>query len=167
MGNKKTRTKFNSQLRKFPLTLCDINMKESKVIKYLGDYLSSSLEDSVHQTVMKRSAVVRLAIYEIRTIIEDAREQSILPMLTFNGESWIGMGKKTLKVLNDLFHTFCRVIFRVGIGCPTLSFYWQSCSKTFDNIILENKLIFTHHFANLSEGNFSNSNGEKYSGSLH
>ena len=68
MGNKKTRTKLNSQLRKFPLTLCDINMKKSKVIKYLGDYLSYSLEDSVHQTVMNRSALVRLAIYEIRTI---------------------------------------------------------------------------------------------------
>ena len=166
MGNKKARHELHAQIEESPLTLCEKTMKEVKVLKYLGDYLSFSLEDSVHQTVTKRAAVARMAIYEIRTVIEDTRadslgalnlafmfwEQSVLPMLTFNCESWLGIQRKSVKVLDDLFHTFCRIIFRVSASCPILSFYWQSCSLKMENLILEQKLNFARHLANVPEG---------------
>ena len=61
-----------------------------------------------------------MAMYEIRTIVEDRRadtlgalnlaftfwEQSVLSMLLFNCESWTGIQRKTLKVLDNLFLTF-------------------------------------------------------------
>ena len=79
-----------------------------KAIKYLGDYLTYSLENSVHETVVKRAAVAKRAIYEIRTVIEDTRaemfgavnlafdiwETSVLSMVLFNSESWTSMSKK-------------------------------------------------------------------------
>ena len=52
-------------------------MKEVKVFKYLGDYLSFSLGGSVHQPVIKVAAVAKIAIYKITTIIEDTRADSI------------------------------------------------------------------------------------------
>ena len=166
MGNKTTRKELYKQLEKSPLTLCNKDMKEVKVLKYLGDHLSFSLEDSAHQTVVKRAAVAKMACYEIRTIIEDSRadrmgaldlaftfwEQSVVPMLIFNCESWLSLQKKTIRILDNLFHTFCRIIFRVSAGCPVLSFYWQSCSLKMENMILERKLNFIRHLANLPEG---------------
>ena len=61
------------------------------------------------------------------------------------------MKKKTLKMLDDLFHKFCQIIFRVGTGCPTVSYYWQSGSLTMSNLILGKQLNFVHHLSNLPE----------------
>ena len=72
-------------------------------------------------------------------------------MVTHNSESWVGMSKKTLKLLDDLFHKFCQNIFRVGSGCPIVNYYWQSGSLTFSNIILSKQLNFIHHLANLPD----------------
>ena len=81
-------------------------------------------------------------MFEIRTVIEDTRseimgslniafmiwETAIIPMLLYNSECFMGIGKKTIKVLEDLFHTFCRAILRIGTGFPIPSFYWESGS---------------------------------------
>ena len=139
MGNNKARKKLYDQLEQCPLTLGDKNMKEVKVLKYLGDYLGFSLEESVHQTGIKRASVVKMAILEIRTIIEDSRandmgalnlafmfwETSVLPMLIFNCESWLCMSRKAIKVLDNIFLIFCWIIFRVSTGFPLPSLYWQ------------------------------------------
>ena len=76
MGNKKARNKIKSEFDKSPITLCGDKMKEVKVLQYLGESLSINLEDSVHQTVVRRVAVARHAILEIRTVIEDTRANS-------------------------------------------------------------------------------------------
>ena len=95
MGSKKGRRKLKKDVESNPIMLFDKPMKEEKVMKYLGDYLESNLEDSVHTTVVKRVAVAKHAVYEIRTVIEDTRagkkgalglafdiyEQSLLQML--------------------------------------------------------------------------------------
>ena len=99
-------------------------MKETKTLKYLGDSLSFSLEESAHQTVMKRVGIVKQTILDIRTVIEDTRanklgainvafniwEQALSPMILQNSESWIGLTKKTLRVLDDLFQGFSQKI---------------------------------------------------------
>ena len=73
MGNKKTRKSLKSQLDNAPLTLCNTRIKEVNVLKYLGDHLSYNLEQSVHQTVMKRVAIAKHAVFEMRTVMEDTR----------------------------------------------------------------------------------------------
>ena len=132
----------------------------------MGENLSFYLEESFHQTVIKRVAIAKHAIFEIRSVIEDTRakilgsvniafmiwETAIIPMLAFNSECWIGISKKTIKILDDLFHTFCRAIFRVSTGCPIPCFYWESASLKFSNLILQRQLNFVYHLANLEEG---------------
>ena len=39
--------------------------------------MSYNLVESVHQTVIRRASVARLAIYEIRTVIEDTRAEKM------------------------------------------------------------------------------------------
>ena len=164
MGTNKQRKQFQRELEKSPLTLCDQKMKEVKTLKFLGDHLSFSLEDSVHQTVLKRVGIAKHTVLEIRTVIEDIRadrlgsinvafnifEQAILPMVLHNSETWLNITRKTMRILDDLFHYFCRTIFRIHTGCPKPSFYWESGSLKIENIILEKKLNFLFHLANLS-----------------
>ena len=163
MGNKKQRKKFEKDLEKSPLTLCNQKMKEVKLLKFLGDYVSYNLQNSIHQTVLKRVGIAKQTVLEIRTVVEDIRadklgsvnvafnifEQAIVPMITHNSETWMFIGRKTIKVLDDLFLFFCRTIFRVGVGCPKTSFYWESAFTKFENLILEKKLNFVFHLANL------------------
>ena len=144
-------------------------MKEVNSFKLLGDYIGVNLEESVHETVVKRSKVAKHAIYEIRLIIEDSRatklgginvafaiwEQAVLSMLLYNSESWTNIPKKTLKILNDLFCTFFRCIFRIGTGTPIANFFWQVGAKKVENIILQKKLCFLYHLSNLEEGSLA------------
>ena len=137
MGKKKARKKLQTELVKKPLTLCEEPMKEVISLKYLGEYISYDLADSVHQTVLKRVGIAKLTIYELRAVIEDMRaerlgslniafsiwEQALVPMILFNSGTWVCISRKTLKVLDDLFHSFCQIIFRVSSGCPIPSFY--------------------------------------------
>ena len=169
MGSKKMRKRMEKELEKSPPILCNERMKKEKVIKYLGDSVSYNLEDSVHQTIVKRAAVSRQAIYEVRTVIEDTRadrlgaldlafniwEKSIVPMILLNSESWISISKKSIKILDDLFHFFCRIVLRISISCPKPSYYWESGSLTFSNLILQRKIMFTFHLANLEVGSLA------------
>ena len=102
--------------------MCDKDMKETETLKYLGDYLLSDLGDSVHVTVLKRVNAVKQTILDIRTVIEDTRaerlgsmnvafniwDQAILGMLTHNAETWVGITKKTIRILDNLFHSFSK-----------------------------------------------------------
>ena len=117
MGTNKQRKGFQKELVKSPLTLCGEQMKEVKVLKFLGDHISYNLEDSVHQNVLKRIGIAKYAIMEIRTVIEDTRadklgslnvafnifELAIVPMVCYNCEAWMCIGRKTIKVLDELF----------------------------------------------------------------
>ena len=66
MGNRRFRKKILSELKENPLKLCGHDMKETKALKYLGDFLSYDLEDSIHQTVLKRIGIAKHTINEIR-----------------------------------------------------------------------------------------------------
>ena len=81
MGNKKQRKEFQNQLANTPLMLYGEKMQEVKVLKYLGDFLSFDLGESIHQTVVKRLGMGKHAIYELRAIKENTRAE-IAHMLT-------------------------------------------------------------------------------------
>ena len=163
IGNKTARKKLRNQLTTTPLKLCSENMQETNMLKYLGDYLTFDLEDSVHQTVTNRVGVAKKAILDIRTVIEDTRAnklgalslayelwtQSVSPMLYTNSESWISVSKKTLKILDGLFQDLSQKMWRASSGSPIPSYYWISGCLKSENIILQRKLNFAHHVANL------------------
>ena len=143
-------------------------MQEVKVQKYLGEFLSNSLSESAHQTVMKRVNIARMSIYEIRAIVEDTRadrigsmnvafeiwEKSILPMLFLNAECWFQVPKKTMNILNGLYSQFFSSIFRIS-GCPRPSFYFQTGTNTVANTLLHRKLVFWHHLKTLPDGSLA------------
>ena len=169
MGNKKARKTIESQLVKNPLTLKGERMKREKVLKFLGDYFSEDLEDSIHQTVIRRIGIAKHTMYEIRSVIEDTRAEhlgginlafslwdaAVVPMVLFNAESWWHMSKKTLKLLNGLFNDFHRCIMRISTGCPIANMYWQCGSYLPQNLILQRQLNFLHHVANLPVGSLA------------
>ena len=138
-------------------------MTESEEIKYLGEIITNSLEESIHKTAMKRIGIAKQAVYEIRAVIEDKRSRtiggmnlafeifnaSVVSMVIHNSETWCSIPKKTHKVLNDLFLLFFRAIFRIGVGTPVVSFYWETAILKPKFQILQRTLLFIHHLANL------------------
>ena len=140
-------------------------MKVAKDIKYLGDYLSNDLSESVHITVVKRLGLAKHSAYEIRAVIEDSRanklgginiglkifESSILSFLFHNSETWMDIPKKTVVLLDKFYNNFFRLMFRVCTGCPSPNFFWQTGFLRAENLILQKKLLFYHHLSILPE----------------
>ena len=98
IGSKKEQRRLQKEIEETPLKLCKENMKQVKNLKILGDFISSELSESVHQTILKRIGVATISIYEIRAVVEDRRARcigginvglnifisSITPMIFFN-----------------------------------------------------------------------------------
>ena len=138
-------------------------LKEREEIKYLGDLITNSLEESIHRTVMRRIGIAKQAVYEIRAVIEDKRSETIgginlafdifnacvMSMVIHNSETWCSIPKKTYKVINDLFLLFFRCIFRIGVGTPIVNFFWESATIKPKYQILQRTLMFIFHLANL------------------
>ena len=138
MGSKSSRKKLRKDLEKTPLKLCDEKMRETNALKYLGDFISINLEESVHETVTRRIAIAKRTTLDIRAVIEDTRaeklgamslafelwSQSVSPMIYCNAESWISVPKKTLRVLDGLFQDFSQKIWRVCSRSPIPNSYW-------------------------------------------
>jgi len=78
IGKSKMTQKFKEQLLKNPITLCGKPMSCVNEAKLLGDWLSDKgLAESVATTVKKRKGLVIASIYEIRTVVDDVRSNSI------------------------------------------------------------------------------------------
>ena len=129
----------------------------------LGDNLSYSFKESVNQTIIQRVGIGKHAIHELRAIIEDRRsqclgglnvafvvwEQFIVLTLLHNAEAWGTIPRKSMKLLSGVFNSFYQSIFRIGTGTPVPNYYWQSGTLLCENMILQKKLGFVHHLANL------------------
>ena len=72
-------------------------------------------------------------------------------MLFFNSESWTCISKKSFKSLLEFFCKFFRCLYRIGAGAPIPNFFWLAGFFTPENQVLQRKLNFFHHLANLSE----------------
>ena len=166
IGSKKQRKNIQSNMKENPITLLGQPMPQVKAIKHLGDYLTFSPEESVHQTVLKRVAIGKQSILEIRAVIEDFRaekigginlaftlfESTVANMIYFNSETWVNIQKKTIRLLNGLYNDFFTTIFRIGKGIPVPNMYRICRTLLPENEILLRKLNFTFHVANLSIG---------------
>ena len=77
LGDTKERKRLKEEAVKKPLVLSEQKMTESEEIKYLGEIITNSLEESIHKTVMKRIGIANQAVYEITAVIEFKRSRSI------------------------------------------------------------------------------------------
>ena len=137
LGSKTSRRSFKDMIAKNPLKLCNKVMDEAKSLKYLGDFITINVQESVHETVMKRLGIAKHTFIELRTVIEDTRSEklgginialeifnsSIVPAVLHNSETLINIPRKTLKTLTKLFNSFYQCIFRCCTGTPSANYY--------------------------------------------
>lgn len=76
-GNRKARKDIMGEIVGNPLIFCGEKMKKVKDDKYLGDWISCTVADSVCKTGNKRIGLATRAIYDIKTIIQDCRAQVV------------------------------------------------------------------------------------------
>ena len=165
VGGQKFRKQILDQLKSNPVKFCNYDMKRSDCEKYLGDYLSSSLSDSVFETIKRRKGHCIKLINEIKLTIEDCRGQSlgglltgmriwnmaVVPFLFYNSECWVEMPNKALKILDSIQNSFFRALFAICVGCPIPAFYWDTGSLSAKNVVIMRKLLFIHDFDNIPE----------------
>ena len=166
IGSRKFRKNIKEKLETNPLMFCGKTMKISESdIKYLGDYLSFSLAESVFTTVQKRKGLTMRQISEIRITIEDIRSNqlggiltgidiwnlAVVPFLYNNSECCVDIPKKAMNVLNSIQNTFFVSLFGTSKGCPIPILYWDTGILTPENLIIYKKLLFNHHLNQLSD----------------
>ena len=108
-----------------PVLLGNITMNEKMAEKYLGDILhSQGLSASVQATIKAREAKTRGSIYELRSLTEDFRMQSvgacqsaldlyetcIIPSLLSNAGTWVEISDESVKLLDKIQDTFGKVL---------------------------------------------------------
>ena len=97
------------KIEETPLMLSNQLMNELTSVRYLGDFLCATLEESVHKTVLHRIGIAKKSIFDIRSTIEDKRAEclggfnlaldiwtaAVESMLWNNAETWTPVQKKT------------------------------------------------------------------------
>ena len=126
---------------------------ESEV--YLGDVISSQgMENSVQLTIEKRRSKVNGAMYKAKDILEDFRmqamggmagawdiwERAIIPSLLANCGSWVGIGKQTYKILNEIQFKYLRMIYSCPPSTPLISLRTQAGMLDMQNRIAIEKV---------------------------
>ena len=111
-GSKKQKEQIRLQILKEPLMCGQFHMKEEKVSKWLGHYLSSEgLAISVAETVKHRDSKIRGASLEIAQIVNDWRshlaggmmtavtlwERCCVPSLLHGAGTWVDISPETVR----------------------------------------------------------------------
>ena len=71
IGSKRFEKKINEDLKINPIKFCNEVMRISDSEKYLGDYISSSLSESVFKTIQKRKGLAMRLICEIKVTLKE------------------------------------------------------------------------------------------------
>ena len=164
-GGRKFQKKIKDELSRNPVMFCGKPMKVFECERYLGDFLGSSLAQSVFLTIQKRKGLVQRLISEIRVTLKDIRSDTIgglivgleiwrkavIPFLWNNSECWFEMPKKALDLINSLTNSFFRTLFCSAKGNPIIMYYWDTKSLLNENFLLLRKLLFVHHLLSLPD----------------
>ena len=155
VGTEKYRKQANKEIEDNPVMFGEFEMKFVENEVYLGNVISSQgLERSVKLTIEKRYSKVSGAMYEAKAIMEDFRmqamrgmagawdlwERAIIPSLLANCGSWVGIGKETYKVLNDLQYKYLRMIYSCPPSTPLIALRTQAGMMDCENRIAVEKV---------------------------
>ena len=159
LGSRKFQKKINDELKSNPIIFCGKIMAVKESEKYLGDYLTNNLSESVFKKTQHRKGLVLRLIQKIRVTIDDIRSKclgglkpgldiwnlAVVPFLYNNSECWIDIPKKAMDVLNHLQYSFLISLFGSSSGCLTPIPYWNTGILTPENYIIFKKLLMYHH----------------------
>ena len=164
MGTTKQKMEITKQLKQKPLMCGEVEIKEARVEKWLGQYMSAGgLADSVSETIKAKEGKVRGACMEVATIVEDWRSQAIggieaafilweaccIPTILSGAGNWINMTKAAEQRLESLQNWFVRLILRVGPGCPAASLRWETGLLSMKMRVWIEKLLLVRHIRGL------------------
>ena len=164
LGSKKARENLLTEFEENPSKLYGENLKVLHQESYLGDQLGESTSVSITLTINKRIGLVKKAIFDIKTIVEDIRskvtggiksgiliwESCIIPFLLNNSSTWINMKKNDIERLNKIQNLFLFTLLNVH-HCPIPIMYIDLAVLLIPFLILKEKLILFHHISNLPE----------------
>ena len=165
IGHKKSKKKILEELEEHPLTLCGQRMIQASEYCYLGTWLSEDgVSESAALSVRKRVGKVKHLIWEIKTVVEDCKnnipgafvtalrlwEGSVVPYLYYGAECWLDIPQATIKTLCQLEELFYLSVLALPKSTPKPGIYWQVGGKIPEARIMESKLNFYFHLVNLS-----------------
>ena len=142
----------------------EVEIREAKVDKWLGQYLSSGgLADSVMETIKAREGKVRGASMEALSIVEDWRAKAVggilgafvlweaccIPTLLSGAGNWLNITRGAEQRLEALQNWFVRLVLRVGQGCPGPSLRWESGLLSMRMRIWVEKVMLVRHVRSL------------------
>ena len=144
-------------------------MNSSESEKYLGDYMGSSLSESVFVTIQRRKGLSLRLISEIKLTLEDCRSHvlggiatgleiwnmAVIPFLFANCDTWMEIPKKAVNLLNHIQNTFFRSLFATCSGCPIPAFYWDTGTLLAENFVKYKKLLFLNHLSRLPQNSLA------------
>ena len=168
-GSKKYKRNIMKQLKQKPVIFCNKPMHVKEFDRYLGEYIGSSLSESVFETVKRRQGLIYRLISEIKVTIEDCRSNSLggilvgldiwkiacEPYLFNNCQCWVSIPKKAINLLSHLQNSMFRALFQQPKSCPIPSFLWDTKTLLVENYIKMKKLLFFHFLANLSDSSLA------------
>ena len=133
IGSKKQKAEVSEELKRNPLLCGGFEMQEKQEDRWLGQQISAQgLEDSIWKTIETKEGKVKAAAREIATVVNDWRclgagglqtaimlwEACCIPSILHGAGTWVEMGTRTVKRLNNLQNWFTRLILQVGQGTP-------------------------------------------------
>ena len=166
MGNKAQRRAASIAMLANPVVCGEVELKEQKVWKWLGQHLSSEgLGASVAATVAAREGRVRGACLEIAQIVNDWRagvvggldtalilwEMCVVPSLLYGAGTWVEVTRATVDKLNSLQRWFARLVLQVGPGTPGPALTWETGLMDMGLRIKMEKLMLVFHLKSLDE----------------
>ena len=127
-GSEQFKAKVENDVKGTPVMLGKVEMREKHSEAYLGDILCcKGLRASTEASIKERTAKVKGSIYELRSLVEDFRMQSvggmtaaidlyescIVPSLLSNSGTWTEIGEAEIELLDEKQDTFCRALLQL------------------------------------------------------
>ena len=164
IGTPNQKKEISKQLKTNPLMCGELEVKEAKVDKWLGQYISGGgLADSVIETIKAKEGKVRGACLEVAMIVEDWRSGAVggietafvlweaccIPTLLSGAGNWLNITKAAEQKLDNLQNWFLRLILRVGPGCPLASLRWETGLLGMKLRVWVEKIMLVRHIRSL------------------
>ena len=136
MGSSKYKEEIRKQVEEELIMFGSFETKEKKADKYLGDIFSSEgLGDSIVKTIQDRAGKVKIAMMEVKGVMEDFRMQAvggimgawdlwnsaILPSLLCNCSTWTELPTKAVDLCEELQNLFIRIMLQVPVSTPKVA----------------------------------------------
>ena len=136
MGSSKFKEDVRDVAEKEPIMFGGFETREKKTEKYLGDMFScEGLGDSILETIRDRTGKVKIAMMEVKGVMEDFRMQAvggimgawdlwhaaILPSLLANCGTWTELPEKAIEMCDELQNLFIRIMLEVPVSTPKVA----------------------------------------------